>query len=149
MTFRTRYSEYDPSIYASFPEGDSLTQQQFQVECDINNIMAKYRKTGNISHLSRTSPIDGDFTSVEDYQSSLQKVKDAQDAFSQLPALVRDRFANDPSQLMAYLKNPDNLQEAASLGLVTIQTPQKSIEQSMVDALQKNDELREKKTKKD
>ena len=33
--------------------GESRTKQSFQKECDINAIMAKYQKTGAITHFNK------------------------------------------------------------------------------------------------
>ena len=76
----------------------SLTKQSFQNECNINSIMKKWEKTGLLSHSRSSQPRYGDFSNVTDYQSALNAVSDAQDAFMELPAQVRARFANDPAQ---------------------------------------------------
>ena len=34
------------------PDEKSLTKQMHKKECDINNILAKYQKTGAITHLN-------------------------------------------------------------------------------------------------
>jgi phage internal scaffolding protein len=43
---------------------------------------------------------------------------DAQYQFDQLPALIRDRFHNDPQEMLAFLNDPNNYDEAIKLGLV-------------------------------
>lgn len=45
MKFRTRFTEHNPLDYASKPEGESRTQQQFKEECDINNILKNTNET--------------------------------------------------------------------------------------------------------
>lgn len=110
---------YDPTVKTSitFPE-KTMTKQSFKDECDINTIMAKYQTTGLIEHVQSVRGAYGDFTSVEDYQLSLNQVIEAQAAFDNLPAKIRDRFANDPARLMSFLQDEANLDEARALGLV-------------------------------
>lgn len=96
----------------------SMAKQSFKAECDINTIMSKYQKTGLIDHVQRVQGSYGDFTSVQDYQLSLNQVMDAHEAFMELPAAVRRRFDNDPAHLMSFLQDPNNRDEAVRLGLV-------------------------------
>jgi phage internal scaffolding protein len=99
---------------------DSKTQQQFKEECDINNIMKKY---GNdpvaFAALTRPGGQYADFSEIPDYQGMLSQVADAQDAFMALPATLRARFNNDPGHLINFLKDPNNIQEGISLGILT------------------------------
>lgn len=110
---------YDPSqpvdVYFSQP---TMAKQSFQDECDINTIMSRYEKTGLIEHVKDVQGSYGDFTSVDDYHASLNKVISAQEAFYKLPSSIRARFDNDPSHLMAFLEDPENRSEAVKLGLI-------------------------------
>lgn len=97
----------------------SKTQQQFQKECDVNFIVHQNEATGLVTHLNRGTPAWGvDLSDAPTYQEALNLVMDAQASFASLDARVRARFENDPVKLLAFLDNPDNLQEAISLGLV-------------------------------
>lgn len=107
----------------TFPE-ITMAKQSFRDECDINTIMSKYQKTGLIDHVQKFQGSYGDFTNTVDYQLSLNQVIEAQDAFDQLPSSVRKRFSNQPSELMAFLSDPDNRDEAVKLGLVPAPPPQ-------------------------
>lgn len=99
--------------------GDSETQQQFKDECDVNNIMAQYLKTGQITHLKRSQPVYMDMTQFPpDYQAALEVVRQSEEAFNDLPSDLRTRFENQPEQLIEFLSNPKNYAEAQSLGLV-------------------------------
>lgn len=110
---------YDASVRTSieFPN-KTMAKQAFKDECDINTIMSKYEKTGLIEHVQNVQGSYGDFTSVQDYQLSLNQVIAAQEAFDALPAKIRQRFANDPAHLMSFLQDDANLDEAVRLGLV-------------------------------
>lgn len=95
----------------------SMTQQQFAVECDINQIIEKYNKTGDIS-VHRIQGVYADLSNEKSYQESLQTVIDAKNAFDTLPSKIRHRFQNDPSQLLKFLEDPSSKDEAISLGLI-------------------------------
>lgn len=98
-------------------EDASLAQQHFKDECDINNILRQFNITGLLPE-APLSPRYGDFTGVGDYHTALNQVIAAEDEFMSLPANLRARFENDPAQLIDFLENPENLNEAISLGLV-------------------------------
>ncbi len=103
-------------------EDETLAQQQFKDECDINNIMERFGLTGELP----TSPLPpqyGDFSGVLDYHSAMNAVLAAQDAFSELPATIRARFENDPNSLIRFLDDPNNRDEAIKLGLVDSKEP--------------------------
>lgn len=96
----------------------SMTQQQFKDECDINNIISKYQKTGTITHLRRTEGQYLDMSEISDYQTSLNKVIEANRLFDELPSEVRLRFGNDPAQFINFCENPEkNYEEGVKLGL--------------------------------
>lgn len=101
------------------PIGPSLTQQNFQKECDINNIMRRFNKTGVLSHENPAKPGYGDFTGFDDYHSSMNKILEAQDSFMTVDATIRARFHNDPGEFLEFTTNPDNAEELIKLGLAT------------------------------
>jgi len=98
-------------------EDASLAQQQFKEECDINTIMAKFAVTGLLPD-QPLSPRYGDFTGINDYHTALNQVIAAEDEFMTLPAHIRARFENDPAQLINFLENEENKEEAVKLGLI-------------------------------
>ncbi|WNK13178.1 MAG: internal scaffolding protein [Microvirus sp.] len=98
-------------------EEPSLTQQHFKDETDINNILRQFNITGILPE-NALSPRYGDFTGINDYQSALNAVIAADEGFMALPADLRTRFSNDPENLINFLNDPSNLDEAIKLGLV-------------------------------
>lgn len=98
-------------------EDASLTQQHFKDECDINNILRQFNVTGLLPE-NALSPRYGDFTGISDYHTALNQVIAAEDEFMRLPAELRARFENDPAQLIEFLENSENKNEAIKLGLV-------------------------------
>ena len=99
---------------------DGGAKQAFKDECDINNILRAYQENGklpsNMKDISQGKY--GDFTSVSDYQTSMNLVLQANEMFAALPAIVRDRFQNDPVRL-AFTNDPKNIDEMVKLGLAT------------------------------
>jgi len=101
------------------PVGASRTQQQFKDESDINTIVKRYIKTGQLGNPNATrQPSFGDFTSV-DYMAMRNAIADIDQDFASLPAKIRRRFNEDPYQLVRWLENPANAKEAAKMGLIS------------------------------
>jgi phage internal scaffolding protein len=98
-------------------EDASLTQQHFKDETDINNILRQFNITGLLPE-NALSPRYGDFTGINDYQSALNAVMAAESEFEALPAQIRARFNNNPEELINFLDNDANKDEAIRLGLV-------------------------------
>jgi phage internal scaffolding protein len=98
-------------------EEPSLAQQHFKDECDINNILRQFNVTGLLPE-APLSPRYGDFTGIGDYHSALNAVIAAQDGFDALPAQIRARFDNDPENLINFLNDASNKDEAIKLGLI-------------------------------
>ena len=98
-------------------EEPSLAQQHFKDECDINNILRQFNITGLLP-TSPLSPRYGDFSGIVDYHSALNAVIAAENEFEALPAQLRARFQNDPEQLINFLEDETNRDEAVKLGLI-------------------------------
>lgn len=110
------HSLYDPPFHPGESNDEpSLTQQHYAVECDINNILDNYLQTGI---LAEKPTFEGDFSDGFDYRDALHRITDAQEKFLALPAQVRDRFGNDPGNLLDFLSDPKNRDEAVKLELV-------------------------------
>jgi phage internal scaffolding protein len=117
---RTVYSDYP---VCKQPVGDepSLTQQQFAAEADINNIIARYERTGILVDPlvnRRGEPIYGDFSNIDSFFEAQVKVAKAKEMFEALPAKIRDRFGGDPGKLIAFVEDEGNRDEAIELGLI-------------------------------
>ena len=100
----------------------SRVKQAFGSECDINSIMARYAKTGVFPPAS-SAPLYADVSGIVDYQQCLQVVREAEETFDALPSRIRERFGNSPAQLIAFLSDDANREEAVKLGLVEVEPP--------------------------
>jgi phage internal scaffolding protein len=114
-------------------EDATLAQQHFKDECDINNILRQFNITGLLPE-QPISPRYGDFTGISDYHTALNQVIAAENEFMSLPANLRARFNNDPAQLIEFLDNSENKEEAIKLGLVN---PPKNLPQVVEDSQEK------------
>jgi len=98
----------------------SKTKQSFAIEADINNIMARAKKTGflvdPLKPLTRKA-LFGDFSDLPDFSTMQDRLAKINNEFSHLPADVRLKFENDPSNLIEFLADPANKQDAIKLGL--------------------------------
>jgi len=97
------------------PEG-GMTQQQFKEEADINTLVQRFGLTGELPENVRV-PQYGDFTGISDYQEAMNAVRKADEAFMELPAELRERFAHDPQRLLQFVADEKNADEALRMGL--------------------------------
>lgn len=115
IEIRTAYERQRLAITFTAP---SMAQQHFREECDINNIMARYEKTGLIEHAARFGGRYEDVTAGLDYHEACNMIIRAQEAFATLPARVRAHFDNDPAAFLAAVEDPDRKDELRELGLL-------------------------------
>lgn len=107
-----------PRVQVDFSDDPGLTQQHFRDEANVNHIMAKYGASRLLEHYSQFQGNYGDFTDVQDYQTSLNEVIKAQDMFMSLPSEVRNRFGNDPAQFLDFVGREENRPEMQRMGLL-------------------------------
>lgn len=110
-------------VSINFEGQESRTKQSFAAEANINNIVERWRRTGEQPVYSTNIPQYGDFSSVQDYMSALNTVRAAQEMFEALPARVRDAVKNSPEELLRFVANPENREQAEELGLFDVPPP--------------------------
>jgi hypothetical protein len=94
-----------------------FTEQHHKRECDVNEIIKKYDKQGIITHVSKFEARFGDMSGA-DFKSMQDKITGAISMFNELPSGIRNRFDNSPAELLHFMDNPNNRQEAIDLGLI-------------------------------
>lgn len=100
-------------------KGDrGFTVQADADDSDINKIIARYNKSGQLPPTLRGEPFYGDVSEFGDLQDSLIKIQEADRLFMSYPAELRERFENDPVKLVEFLGDDKNRAEAEELGLV-------------------------------
>lgn len=113
----------------------SLTDQSFKEESDINEILRRFGKTGELPENYR-APLSGDFSNLQTYEEMQNAIADANSRFMEMPAELREKFENSPARLMNFLDDEKNRDEAIKLGIVN-----KPVERTR-DVIQAVDELR-------
>lgn len=95
--------------------GASLTKQSFKDECDINNVMKRFERTGAIEHLAKYGPQYADVMPV-DFQQAMNTVALANSMWEELPVSVKQRVGS-PEGFLEFVNDPGNGQELVELGL--------------------------------
>lgn len=117
-------SYVDPGI--DFSHDPGLTNPADGPDCDINNIVAKYHKTGVLPNTN----VQGVFADVSDmptYQDALQIVINAENQFMALDANTRRKFDNDPAKFLDFVDDPRNGPDLVKMGLATLVPPPPSL----------------------
>lgn len=126
FSIRSLFSKRDRFTYprAEMPEDKltSRTQQHFAGESDVNSIVRRAKK-GVPLPLRISTPLYGDFTSGVDFQDSMNRIAVAKSNFEMLPSDLRLQFHNDPAELLDFINDPENLEEAIELGLLSAPAP--------------------------
>lgn len=108
----------------TFPVGESRTKQADAHETDVNVIMGRYIQNGDPSIFMRNAGgIFADISNIGDYQTCLTVVNEARDAFAELSAPIRERFGNNPTNLLAAVFDPARKAELEELGIFTKPEP--------------------------
>lgn len=113
-----------PVVFSS--SGEVRVKQSFKDQCDINRIMGKYRKTGLVDWSAKYEGSIGIADPV-DFHTAMNTVAQAEQMFSELPAEVRKRFANEPGAFLAFISDPANVGELRKLGLAKPARPEAPI----------------------
>lgn len=95
----------------------SMTHQSMAEECDINTIIKRFGLSGELP-VNQRMPTYGDFTQVTDFQTAMNAITEAREAFMSMPADIRARFHNDPAEFVDFCSDDTNMSEARKLGLI-------------------------------
>lgn len=114
MEFYTAYNR--PPRVSVDCGGESVTQQQFAKECDINYIVKRAQRTGvvPVAPGELVYGID-DGMSFQDRMNNLAAVKEY---FMSLPSEMRMKWNNSVADFCAWMSDEGNKGEAIKLGLV-------------------------------
>lgn len=84
----------------------SLTRQSEVKDADINEIVRRFVRTGQLPVIERP-PLVGDFTNVGSFSDAMELVLRAERSFDMLPADVRKRFDNSPQAFLAFMEKAE------------------------------------------
>lgn len=119
-TVRNRFSDIENTGLDTGSE--TKVQQQFAEQCDINNVVTRFKKTGLLQStpsrsVSRSGPVFGAYP-FNDFQDAYLHIQKVKEQFMALPARVRQRFDNNPANIVRFVEDPANAKEALKLGLL-------------------------------
>lgn len=101
----------------------TITQQHFAAECNINQIIARFNKTGVLGDGKPTPPSYADVSLFGDFRESQEKIQKGKAAFAAMPVEVRRLAGGDPSRLWDVLVNPENRQILENAGVLNPRKP--------------------------
>lgn len=99
----------------------SRTKQSFKAECDIQNILRKFQKTGILEHARRYGGEFGHAPAV-DFKTAMDIVARGRSMWEDLPSSLKKRF-NSAEEFVAFCQDDGNREEAEALGLVPKRPP--------------------------
>jgi len=108
----------------SFPLEEDLAVQGDKDDADINVLVARFGIAGEMPP-PRPGAAFGDFSEAHDFQSAMDALVGAQNAFYELPARVREEFGNDPARLIQFVQSsrPSDIARAREMGLIPPEPP--------------------------
>lgn len=113
-----------PHPRVQFDAGTELmTKQSHKAECDINNILKQYKRTGIITHVQNARPTYQDLPDSIDFQQSMNTIIEAEKAFAALPSVVRRHFDNDPENFLAAFADEKQHDKLKEFGLIRSPDP--------------------------
>lgn len=116
---RVFYTQYT-NVPGPKPENNndpSMTWQHCKDECDILQIVKKPNLGVNPYDVPSRKPLYGDFDSSLSFQEAQNVIIKANEQFEELPSNIRDRFRNDPVNLLKFVEDPSNYEEGVKLGI--------------------------------
>lgn len=104
-------------------------QSKVGIEHDINKLVAKFKRTGQMPSLRYDGMKfdDGenviDLTGIGDFQECQNRIAQAAEMFDAYPSVIRRRFNNNVEDFVTFmgsLNNKEKLDEALRLGIVEL-----------------------------
>lgn len=114
MKFITAYGEKRKVSFET--KGPSMAHQSFKKECDINNILAQYARTGLVTHARTYEGEYGEFAEI-DFHEAMNTVAAAVEMFETVPSEIRKRFNNDPGEFLDFVTKEENKDAMYDMGL--------------------------------
>ncbi len=86
---------------------DGRTKQCHAAECDINKIMARFDRTGTISHVAKYEGVYADFSDFDFFEQT-NKLTRGREIFDDLPGEIRQEFGQSPAKFFQWVNDPKN-----------------------------------------
>ena len=120
VTDRAFRSAYSPALVVTTTCSVSQTEQSHLDETDINKIFHASNHSPDLL-IPENPPTFGDFSDVSDFTEMQNRVADAISGFEKLPSETRAFFEHKPENLVEFMNNPDNAQDAIDMGLIELE----------------------------
>lgn len=122
--------------------GEGRTKQSFKDAADINNIMARFLKSGSVDYIVKHEGRYGD-VSPQDFHGAMNIVAKAEQMFADLPSELRKRFANNPASFLAFVQDSKNIDEMRRLGIAkALPKPEPTAREARIAELEVDREAR-------
>lgn len=112
--------------------GTCKVQQHSKEQCDIEAMVAKYKRTGQMKIMQ--NPMYGDFSKISSYHDAQNQILAAEAAFMQIPSKIRQMFDNNPQKIIDFVNDKKNDVKCVELGLLD-----KSVLKNSIPKQQKDD----------
>lgn len=113
---------HPPKIRLSFADEDGKqkigkTKQSFKEEADTNNIVKKHGRLAIQQQAALAIKEYGDYTEINEYQQSLDLIRNSNENFAKLPSEIRKEFNNNAGEFLEFATNPKNEEKMYELGI--------------------------------
>lgn len=105
-----------------------VTKQSFREECDINNIIRQFQRTGVVRHLNEARASFADISELGDFHDAIALVELASESFMELPAKVRKVFDHDPAKFLDAAHDPEKRYLLEAAGLIPAERPEDEVQ---------------------
>ncbi len=89
---------------------DGRTKQSHKDETDIVKIMARFEKTGTISHMEKFEGVYADFSDFDFHEQSNMLAR-GEAIFAELPGELQREFGQSPAAFFDYVNDPKNAKD--------------------------------------
>jgi len=121
MTRKLKKAYTRTRVQTQISERKTKAVQSERKHSDINNIVSKAYKTGQLPVLMNRQPME-QLPDALTYQEALNKVVFAQQQFERLPSSIRSEFENKPENMLSAItkaeKNPELKKQLQSFGIL-------------------------------
>ncbi|AXH77259.1 MAG: internal scaffolding protein [Microviridae sp.] len=108
-------------ITAPVGAAPSRTKQEFKDDCDVNRILAKFQRTGALTHFAKYAPFYDDINAC-DYQTAQNLLLRARNMFDALPSNIRAHVST-PAGFLEFVQDPKNKAKMQEFGLIPTPPP--------------------------
>lgn len=112
------YKGGDKYEHSSTDWGITRTKGSEASAVNINNIMKKFKTTGQLTHISANLMEYRDTSGATDLHAMMNIVADAQSDFMHMPAAIRKACNHDVGNFIPYVDNPENLEQCVAWGIL-------------------------------